>query len=52
MSIIELIEKAKVTPVTVAQVKKLRTRLEEEEMTQTRNPSTVTKTFLARTYSL
>ncbi len=52
MSINDLIEKAKATPVTTAQVSKLRTRLKEEETAQARKSSTITKTFLARTYSL
>jgi hypothetical protein len=54
MSINDLIEKAKVTPVTTAQVVELQTRLEKEETeaTQARKTSTLTKTFLSRTYSL
>ncbi|EPI2168772.1 hypothetical protein ACS5HP_002937 [Vibrio alginolyticus] len=52
MGIKELIEAAKNTPVTSAQVDRLRVRLQQQGNKQASNSSSSSKQFLARTYSL
>ncbi|MEZ8804120.1 hypothetical protein AB6D78_23420 [Vibrio splendidus] len=52
MSIQELIEAAKATPVTPAQIDNLRVRLKRDGNEQSTKSSSASKEFLARTYSL
>ncbi|ASG04028.1 hypothetical protein CEJ46_09280 [Vibrio anguillarum] len=52
MSIQELIEAAKATPVTSAQIDNLRVRLKQDGNEQSTKSSSASKEFLSRTYSL
>jgi hypothetical protein len=52
MSILELIAAAKATPVTKMHIANLRVRLKETDNEQSSKPSSTSKQFLARTYSL